>query len=138
MFEIPECFYRVSVKALILNKAKDQFLICKEDNGKWELPGGGLDWDVLPQEDLPREIKEEMGLEVISIAAHPSYFFTFAFERHLGRGANVIYETEVKNLNFTPSVECVEVAFVNKETVGDKKLFSVVRQLLEVFDPAKH
>jgi len=138
MLDIPECFYRVSVKALILNEERDKFLICKEDNGKWELPGGGLDWDVSPQIDLPREIKEEMGLEVTWIADNPSYFFTFAFERHLGRGANVLYETEVKDLNFTPSDECVEIEFVNKETVGDKKLFSVVRQLLDQFDPKRH
>lgn len=136
--ELPECFYRVSVKALILNETRDKFLICKEDNGKWELPGGGLDWDMSPQDDLPREIKEEMGLEVVSIADRPSYFYTFAFERHLGRGANIIYETTVKNLDFTPSDECVEIAFVDKGSVGDKKLFSVVRQLLGDFTPENH
>ena len=57
----------------------------------------------------------------------------------MGRGANVIYETTVKDLNFTPSDECVDIAFVDRDTIGgDKKLFSVVRQLLEVFDPARH
>src|SRR6056297_3298410 len=113
MHELPERFYRVSVKALILNEARDKFLICKEDNGKWELPGGGLEWDASPQEELPREIREEMGLEVTWMADQPCYFFTFAFERHIGRGANVIYETTVNNLDFIPSDECVEIAFVD-------------------------
>jgi len=138
MHTIPERFYRVSIKALILNEIRDKFLICKEDNGKWELPGGGLEWGTAPREDLPREIMEEMGLETIWIADNPSYFFTFQFESQTGYGANVIYETEVQDLNFTPSDECVEIAFVNKETVGDKKLFSAVSQLLETFKPENH
>jgi len=136
--DLPECFYRVSIKALILNETRDKFLICKEENGKWELPGGGLDWDASPQEDLPREIREEMGLEVTWIADNPSYFFTFAFERHHGRGANVIYEATVKDLDFTPSDECVEIAFVDKNSVEGKKLFSVVRQLSKQFKPENH
>jgi len=31
MIEIPECYYRVSVKALILNETRDKFLICEEE-----------------------------------------------------------------------------------------------------------
>ena len=143
MEQIPECFYRVSVKALILNEARDKFLICKEDNGKWELPGGGLDWDAEIKAELAREIHEEMGLAATWISAYPSYFLTSVFELRSsdvgGRAAAVLYETQVEDLNFTPSDECVEIAFVNRDTVGgDKKLFSVVRQLLEVFDPARH
>ena len=138
MHQIPERFYRVSVKALILNETRDKFLICKEDNGKWELPGGGLDWDENHKDCLSREIMEEMGLEVTWIADNPSYFFTFAFERHPGRGANVIYEATVKDLNFTPSDECVEIAFIDINSAEDKKLFSVVRQLLRSFDHLNH
>ena len=41
--DIPECFYRISVKALVLNEARDRFLITQEEDGRWELPGGGLD-----------------------------------------------------------------------------------------------
>ena len=54
--EVPECFYRISIKALVLNETKDKFLICQEENGMWDLPGGGLDWETKPQEDLQREI----------------------------------------------------------------------------------
>lgn len=35
---VPNCFYRISVKALILND-EGKFLLTKEDNGLWELPG---------------------------------------------------------------------------------------------------
>ncbi len=136
MHTIPERFYRVSVKALILNEVRDAFLICKKDNGKWELPGGGLEWDADIKSELAREIREEMGLTTTWIADQPSYFFTFTFDHDKLRGVNVVYETTVENLDFTPSAECVEIAFVNRDTVRDNmRLFSVVRELLAVFDP---
>ena len=132
-------YYRVSVKALILNDTRDAFLICKKDNGKWELPGGGLDWDTDIKSELAREVREEMGLETTWIAEYPSYFFTFAFDQDKLRGTNVIYQTEVNNLNFTPSEECQEIAFVNRDTVrDDMRLFSVVRQLVVAFEPSRH
>lgn len=138
MNEIPECFYRVSVKALVLNETRDKFLICEEESGVWELPGGGLDWGMTPQEDLPREISEEMGLKVTKIADNPSYFIT---DQRLNRGVwivNVIYETELENFNFTPSDECVNIKFVNKEDINEMKVFPTIKQLAEMFDPANH
>ena len=40
---IPDCFYRIAVKALILNE-EGKFLLTKEDTGLWNIPGGGLDF----------------------------------------------------------------------------------------------
>lgn len=138
MNEIPECFYRVSVKALVLNETKDKFLICEEESGVWELPGGGLDWGMTPQEDLPREISEEMGLKVTKIADNPSYFIT---DQTLNRGiwiVNVIYETELENLDFTPSDECVNIKFVNKEDIREMNVFPTIKKLADMFDPGSH
>ena len=117
MSTIPECFYRVSIKALVLNESRDKFLIVQEENKMWELPGGGLDWGMTPQEDLPREISEEMGIEIVSIAKNPSYFITFGSRNDPGSWrANVLYETVLKDLNFTASDECIAVKFVDKMT----------------------
>ncbi len=132
MNEIPNCFYRVSVKALVLNETRDKFLVVQEENGRWELPGGGLDWGSVPKEDVQREIQEEMGLEVIRVADHPSYFVTSQNERGVWI-ANVLYEVELKNLDFTPSDECVAVKFIDAEDVKGMELFSNVEELLKVF-----
>ena len=138
MIEIPECFYRVSVKALVLNETRDKFLICEEEGSVWELPGGGLDWGMTPQEDLPREISEEMGLTVINVAENPSYFITDQTRDRRLWFVNVVYETELKNLNFTPSSECLNIKFVDKEDIKDMNVFPSVSKIAEMFDLRKH
>lgn len=131
------CWYRTSIKALVLNETRDKFLITKEENGMWELPGGGLDWGETPQSDLPREIAEEMGLEIEWVAEHPSYFYTFPFRADF-YGSNLLYEIKLKNLDFTPSDECVDIAFINKDNAEKYDLFPNVPLLLKQFNPSRH
>lgn len=135
---VPDCYYRISIKALVLNETRDKFLICEEESGTWELPGGGLEWGATPQEDLPREIAEEMGMMVTKIADNPCYSIT---DKTMNRGvwfANVLYETVLKDLDFTPSDECMSIKFVNKDDILDMKVFPSVSKLAEMFDPSRH
>ncbi len=134
MRSVPECFYRVSTKALILDDTK-RFLLTKEKCGKWELPGGGLDFGETAQIGITREIKEEMGLEVIFVANNPSYFFTFQHDRTGTWIANVLYLTKVKNLEFTSSNECTELRFFTKEEALKENLFSNVTAFVELYNP---
>jgi 8-oxo-dGTP diphosphatase len=140
-YNIPSCFYRVSIKTLILDETHTKFLVVQEENGKWEFPGGGLDWGATPQEDLSREIQEEMGLNVLSVAQNPSYFITFKKKgaKDAVWIANVFYETTFASLDFTPSKECVAVQFVTPE---EGKLLTPqcanIKKLAEQFDPARH
>lgn len=137
--DIPNCFYRVSIKALVLNETKDKFLLCKEADGRWELPGGGLDWGMTPQEDLPRELMEEMGLRPTWIADQPSYFITGQSTNHPEvKIANVIYETRLEHLNFTPSDECVEIKFVSPGEVETMRTFEGPAKLAKMFKPKNH
>lgn len=138
MTQIPECFYRVSIKALVLNETQDKFLIVQEKNGRWDLPGGGLDWGMTPQEDLPREIMEEMSLNVTSISDFPSYFITFKHNSSDAWMANVLYEATLNSLHFIPSGECVKIKFVNKDTLGGLELKQNIIQLANMFDVARH
>ncbi|USN87395.1 MAG: NUDIX hydrolase [Candidatus Nomurabacteria bacterium] len=138
MSSIPECFYRVSVKALVLNETKNKFLVAKEENGNWELLGGGLDWGMSAQEDLKREIKEETGLKVTFVADTPSYFLTDRRESDGVRFANVLYETTLEDLNFTPSDECTELRFVDLEDCRKLDVFPSVLKLAEMFKTNHH
>ena len=139
MTKVPNCFYRISIKALVLNDSRDKFLITKEDNGKWELPGGGLDWGETPHSDLPRELKEEMGLSASWIAEHPSYFLTVPHATKSGLWVcNVLYETELENYDFTPSDECVAIDWINKDNAEQFDLFPNVPLLVQQFNPENH
>jgi len=136
---LPNCFYRVSVKGLILNETRDKFLVCRESTGHWELPGGGLDDGETAATGLQREIEEEMGLPVKRVADTPCYFFTgHLFTQPDVPYANVVYECEVEHLNITPSDECLEYAFVTAAELITLKTFDDPHPLETLFDPANH
>ena len=134
---LPHCFYRISVKALVLDPSRERFLVMKEENGKWDLPGGGLDWDMTPEDDLRREIREEMGLELSSVADHPSYFIADCSNPERPK-ANVLYEATLDSRDFTPSEECVEIRFVTPEEARSLDLYENVREFAGQFDYQRH
>lgn len=126
--DIPNCFYRTSIKALIFDET-GRFLLSKE-GPHWEFPGGGLDHGEEPHEGLRREVREEMGLELTYIEDSPSYFFSWQ-EKSIWR-TNAIYQCEVENLDFTPSQECSEIRFFNKEEALQENLFPNVAKFLSL------
>ncbi len=133
---IPNNFYRTSIKALVMDDEK-RFLLLLENNGLWELPGGGLDFGEKPYDCLVRELHEEMGVEVTYVNKQPSYFVTAL--RTEGRWkSNVLYETELKDLKFTPSDECTEIRFFTKEEALKETLYPIVREFIKEYDPANH
>ncbi len=137
MDNIPKTFYRVSIKGLILDETKEKFAVILEDNGWWELPGGGLDWPETPQECLKREIKEEMGLIVTEIDPNPSYFLVG--ENMKGnRSINVVYRIKVQDLNFTPSNECQEIKFVSPKELDSINAFRTIKELSVLFNKNNH
>jgi ADP-ribose pyrophosphatase YjhB (NUDIX family) len=136
--EIKNGYYRLSVKALILDEDRTKFLLVQEDNGKWELPGGGLDWGESPQEGVAREIKEEMGLNVVSVASQPCYLTTAQRDSDQTWTSNVLFETVLENLDFTPSSECLALKFASKEEAETMPVFVTVREFLKQFDPKNH
>lgn len=127
------CNYRISVKGIVIND-DGRILLCREDNGLWEMMGGGIDFGEEPEECLKREIREETGLEVTSMSPAPLYFLTF--ERRIpGKfGANVVYEIKLKDLNFTPSEECQELKFFNAEEMKKLERFPNIDKLIELLE----
>lgn len=60
-----------------------------------------------------------MNIKAIRIAERPSYFLggcQMTDDPNFWV-VNVVYEVELEHFNFTPSDECVAVAFVNKKDV---------------------
>lgn len=135
----PQHFYRVSIKGLILDETRTKFLITQEDDGHFELPGGGMMHTETPQDCLRREIREEMGLEVLWIADVPSFFLTFNKGTNKDFWfANILYEAKLANLAFTPSNECVAVRYVTPEEALVFPAFTNVHALAKLFRESFH
>lgn len=118
--QLPECFYRVSMKGLILNE-EGKFLLCREVSNLWGIPGGGLDRGETPEIGLAREIHEEMGLETTWIADTPSFFFTTqALQKEWWLGI-VVYEVTVDGYDIIPSDECQEIGWFTAEEVLERR-----------------
>jgi 8-oxo-dGTP pyrophosphatase MutT (NUDIX family) len=135
--DIPPCFYRVSAKALVLDETRTKFLVVQESDGRWELPGGGIDHGENAPDALRREIHEEMGLTALSVNSQPSYLLTFLNTTGYWY-INALFEVSVTNLNFTPSQECISLRFVDREEALLLHAFPNVHQFAHVFDPAWH
>jgi 8-oxo-dGTP diphosphatase len=58
--DVPDSYYRVSVKALITDE-NNRILVVNERGTGWGLPGGGLDWGENTKNALKREVHEELG-----------------------------------------------------------------------------
>lgn len=132
-----QCYYRISVKGLVIDET-GRFLLTREDNGKWEMLGGGLDHGEDPMAGLRREIHEETGLTVTYVSPSPKYFITCQRLDHDTFIANAIYEIKLQDLDFTPSDECHELRYFTVEEAQKEDLFPNVKKLLEVFDPKLH
>lgn len=138
MNNIPPCFYRVSIRALVLDDQK-RFLFVKEENGKWQTPGGGLDYGETPKDCLTREIKEEMGLDIVVFNNKPEYFYTATKDNNDNMYfAHIVYRVELKNFEFKESEECVEIGFFTKEEASNLYCFKSTYKFLEVFNPDNH
>lgn len=129
-------YYRISIKGIVIDD-DDKILLSLEDNGKWEMLGGGLDHDEDPLDCLRREINEETGLEVTWVSDQPKYFITSMRSTGDSYIANVIYEIKLNNYNFTPSDECQELRFFSAEELHQVELFPNVQKLLEVLESNK-
>lgn len=128
--------YRATAKALVLNE-RQQFLLFRENNGLWEIPGGGIDYGEKPQDTLKPEFAEEAGLEVTDVSDHPSYYVT-ALNIDGNWKSAAVYETKLRNLNFTQSDECMELRFFTKEEVLNERLYPITLAFVNAFDPQRH
>lgn len=132
MQNIENWWYRISVKALIYNDKWD-FLLCKENNWTWDLPWGWLDHNETPINCLKRELQEEMWLVSKNIDKKPLYFITAHKPTSKTRPwiANICYKTEVENLGFIKSDECVEIWFFDIEDAKKLNLLVNVVELIK-------
>ncbi len=138
--DFPDSFFRVAIKGICVRDGK--ILLLKEADslaGKWELPGGGLDFGEEPHVALRREINEETGLTVTSISEKPMHVWTARFDKRRDLdwyySLCVGYQIEFENLEFSKSEECQEIGFFSKEELDGIELAQQSFMLRDFFDP---
>jgi len=134
--ETPNTFYRVSVKALILNEEKNLLMWLDDSWLRW-FPWWWIDYWEDHATCLRREIQEEMWLEVTSINNNPLYAIYDRMNNWYPY-IQIFYEVKVKNYDFTPSNECGKIDFYNKESIKTVAPFSTDVKLFQQFDPNNH
>ena len=138
----PDSFYRVTIKGLCVRDGKVLLALESEKtlSGKWELPGGGLDFGEDIRKGFKREILEEMGLKVKKMSEKPIYVWTHRYEsnrRNIGWYYSLVlaYRIEFENLDFTPTRECEALEFFSKEQSQNIPLAGQTNELADIFNP---
>jgi 8-oxo-dGTP diphosphatase len=115
--ELPSPFYRVTVKAIILDDQGRLLVgrgeeVNKGDGSKgWELPGGGFEHDETMPECIRRELMEELGVEAKEIGNVD--FFYRGRSVHGWMIVRLAVPVELKNYDFKLG-DMKEARFVTK------------------------
>ncbi len=126
-------FGKVTQKALIIRG--DSVLITRDSRDVvWELPGGRLNNHEDPEAGLKRELREELGVEVLIL--HPFFIQQFEHKRDGGNTLLIAYAACLVNEEATFAVDPVEVAelvWVDKSNWMRYELFPEYRDALAAY-----
>ena len=136
----PNCFYRVTTKALVLKDKK--ILLQHEDRGlgqKWELPGGGLEFGNNFHEELQREVLEESGLKLSHINKKPTYIWVSEIHKDTEKWFYSLalgFYAEIESFDsFKSSKECTKYRFFSKDDLTTIPLLKQTAEFAKIFKP---
>ena len=135
--DFPASFHRVTIKGLCVRDGK--LLMVREADslsGKWELPGGGLDFGEDFRTGFEREVSEEMGLRVAKMSEQPLYAWTHRYEnkRKMDWFYSLIlaFRVEFEDLHITPSLECEAIEFFSIDELQSLNLTGQMTHLASI------
>jgi len=133
--QLPPCCYRVSAMAMIYKDEK--ILLIKEADGRWSLPGGGLEVGESFSTAIERELEEELGVKATKISPQPGYAWTLEdINKHGHKVAKVIlaFEVEIESFDFkNDPKESVEIGFFSKSEIQTLNLHPNSQELVGLF-----
>ncbi len=118
--------------ALIYND--DKVLLIKEKDGRWSLPGG-LEVGEMFENGIKREIKEELGVEILQVSSQPKFVWTLIDESHKNPVPKLIltFEVQVDSFDFKNDArESVETKFFSAEEMKTINLHQNTQDLLKL------
>jgi 8-oxo-dGTP diphosphatase len=113
---LPSPFYRVALKALVLND-QSHLLVVQTPDGLWEIPGGGWEFDEDMAQCLEREFSEELGVQNITMGD-----VAFVYRAKAVRGymqMRIAVRVTLHDVNLTHGVDMQAAKFVSKEEIVD-------------------
>ena len=109
---LPSPFYRVTSRAIILDD-QNRLIVVKDDKGHWQMPGGGWEHGESLLQCVQRELKEELGAEVV--ACFENVFFYMQPNRRGYYSFRVAVHCQVASHDFNPGDDMVEYRAVSRE-----------------------
>ena len=109
--QLPSPFYRVGVKALVLDDQQRLLLVFNE-NGNPELPGGGWEHNESMEAGLQRELQEEIGVQAQRLS--PVQFVFRGVSVHGWHVLRVVVRVELKSYDFILGDGMTDTRWVTK------------------------
>lgn len=109
---------KITTKVLIVRDGKILFL--RDQKGKWELPGGKINFGESPQNTLRRELAEELECKDIQIGKiFDAWAFTVSKESYDCQYIVLMYECYTTDKRFHISSEHTAMEWFHPSEIGD-------------------
>ena len=131
-----------AVAGLIIDE-NGRLLLTKRANepakGKWDLPGGFIDPDECAEDALKREIKEELGLEVISIEYLCSFPNRYEYKSVEYCTLDLAFICQVSDITSVRACDDVEdIVFQPLDKITAEKIsFESIRKIIAIYAASK-
>jgi ADP-ribose pyrophosphatase YjhB (NUDIX family) len=125
-----------AASAIVVDDAGRILLHRRQDNNKWALPGGKMEFGETLAGCAVREVKEETGLDVevtgiVGIYSDPKHVFEYD-DGEVRQEFSICFETHIAGGTLAVSDESFEVAFHTPEAVEQLPMVDSIR--LRVMD----
>lgn len=124
--------HSVSVAGIVVRDDGRVLVIRRDDNGRWEAPGGVLELDESFEDGVRREVLEETGLKVTVQRLTGVY-------KNLTRGiVALVYRCRPAVGETHPTAEAREVRWMTREEVQSAMNPAFAVRVLDAFDDETH
>jgi len=119
--------FRTSATSIIFDETRENVLLMRRsDNGRWCLPGGGIDPGESAEETCVRETLEETGLEVrvirlVGIYTSPHHIIEYE-DGNRWQSIAMNFEAEVTGGELRVNDEAVDLRYFPVDSLGDVDL----------------
>ena len=128
---------KITVKGIFHNDGK--ILFAKDHKGKWELPGGRIEFNETTEETLKRECKEEFGLEDIYVGdIVDSWTFSSTVDDIDYHFILLIYGCTTNETKIKSSDEHIEYAWVPLEKISELNMREGYKKTIEKYRKLKN